>query len=168
LSNLLDQIAEAPHEQVLEALVFLAQSLGVSLRPDLQAADTEPTATPSQETLLDIASIARIALSAAALSDQDSLIAAELALQGAGRKQFILGGAGEIAVLGTLGISLLHVIFSRGKISEETAVKIEVTDGGTVTTISKRIRYGISSPRLGGAIRQAIAGQDAHADDRQP
>lgn len=38
-----------------------------------------------------------------------------LALDGTGEKQFILGGVGELVILGALAITLVHVLVSKGK-----------------------------------------------------
>jgi hypothetical protein len=153
VDELMEKIAEAPDEQVLEALEFLAQSLDVSEEPG------EPGEPAREEILADVTSLARIALSVAALSDE-TRGEVVLALDGTGEKQFILGGVGELVILGALAVTLVHVLVSKGKASEEITVTVKEPDGRTETTVRKTT-YGISSSPLGKAIQKAIAsGQD--------
>ena len=152
MDELMEKIAEAPDEQVLEALEFLAQSLDVSEEPEELGEPGEPA---REEILADVASLARIALSVAALSDEtrEEVV---LALDGTGEKQFILGGVGELVILGALAVTLVHVLVSKGKVSEEVTVTVKEPDGRTETTVRKT-KYGISSSLFGKAIRKAFA-----------
>jgi hypothetical protein len=157
MDDLVDQIAKTQDEQVLEALSFIAESLQITPDPQILAA-----LAPEQEgkaATRDLANLARVALSAAALHDETGQ-EVTLALGGAGRKQFILGGAGEVALLAALAISLVHVIISRGLKSDDLTITIEEKDGRTITHIKHIREYGISSLPLAKAIRQAIPGND--------
>jgi hypothetical protein len=159
VDELMEKIAKAPLEQVLEALGFLAQSLDVSEEPEELEEPAEPGDPAGEEILGDVTSLARIALSVAALSDEtrEEVV---LALDGAGRKQFILGGVGELLILGELAIRLVHVLVSKGKTSEEVTVTVKEPGGRTETTVRKTT-YGISNSPLGKAIQKAItSGQD--------
>jgi hypothetical protein len=152
VDELMEKIAAAPDEQILEALEFLAQSLDVSEEPEEFGEAGEPA---REEILADVASLARIALSVAALSDEtrEEVV---LALDGTGEKQFILGGVGELVILGALAVTLVHVLVSKGKVSEEVTVTVKEPDGRTETTVRKT-KYGISNSLFGKAIQKAFA-----------
>jgi hypothetical protein len=156
VDELMEKIAEAPLEQVLEALEFLAQSLDVSEEPGELGELGESGEPAREEILADVTSLDRIALSVAALSDE-SREEVVLALDGTGKKQFILGGVGELVILGALAVTLVHVLVSKGKTSEEVTVTVKEPDGRTETTVRK-ITYGISSSLFGKAIQKAFTG----------
>lgn len=155
MDELMEKIAEAPLEQVLEALEFLGQSLDVSEEPEELGEPAEPGEPAREEILADVTSLARIALSVAALSDEtrEEVV---LALDGTGEKQFILGGVGELVILGALAITLVHVLVSKGKASEKVTVTVKEPDGRTETTV-REITYDISSSLFGKAIQKAVA-----------
>lgn len=145
-ASLVNMIEGLPRDQALEAARFVAEAMGVTADEQAAAAVAALTDAP-YESLEEIDQLARLLLLASAV-DPDLEDGVRTAIEGAGRKQFIFGGA-EIVALAVLAVSALHVVISKGKKAETERVEISTkADGMTVTTIDRKVTYGISA-RLG-------------------
>jgi hypothetical protein len=145
--TLANSIEALPRDQALEAARFLAEAMDVtSGESDTKA--VEPLTTQPFQNIEEIDQLARLLLLAAA-SDPELEEKVRQAIDGAGHKQFIFGGL-EIVALAVLAITALHVVITKGKKSESEKIKIEEKpDGTTVTTIDRKVTYGISAKLAG-------------------
>src|SRR3954462_8952808 len=117
MSSLTDDINGLSREAALEAVGYLGKSLGVS--SDLDPKENELLAPLTQQpyaNIADIEQLARLTLLAAA-SDPTWEASVRKAVEGAGKKQFILGGT-EIVAMSAIALYALQVIVSKGKTSE--------------------------------------------------
>lgn len=144
MSDLATRIEELTREEAIEAAGYLSESLGASAgkaveeRTALQPLTEQPYAN-----LADIEGLARLLLLTAA-ADPDHEEAARKAVEGAGGKQFIFGGA-EIVALSSLALYALQLILTKGKTGEETEITITESKGEKVVQVRKSVRYGIST-----------------------
>jgi len=143
MADLIQEIANLSREQALEASQFVGRRILV----DKATGEAEQTAlkqlieNPFQN-IKEIEQLARLLLFSAALTPEYEGITRK-AVEGAGKKNFVLGGA-EIVVLAMISLGALHVIVTRGKISETLEIKEEKDkDGKVTTTINKQVKYGI-------------------------
>jgi hypothetical protein len=145
--TLANSIEELPRDQALEAARFLAEAMDVTPGgSDTKA--VEPLTVQPFQNIEEIDQLARLLLLAAA-SDPELEGKVRQAIDGAGHKQFIFGGL-EIVALAVLAITALHVVITKGKKSESEKIKIEEKpDGTTVTTIDRKVTYGISAKLAG-------------------
>lgn len=143
---LVKTIKELPRDQAMEAARFLAEAMAVTV-DKRGATAVEPLTTEPYESLEEIDQLARLLMLASA-ADPELEDEVRSAIEGAGRKQFIFGGA-EIVALAALAVSALHVVMTKGKKGETEKIKVEEkSDGTTVTTIDRKVTYGITA-RLG-------------------
>jgi hypothetical protein len=141
MTELAARIENLDRAAVYEAAQLLAADLGA-----------DPDAVPSQDAILadplahqgELEELCRILL--ALELDNDPPAVAE-AIDGAGHKQLVLGGA-ELIILGVLVLGGLQIVLSRGKTSEEveTTILERNADGKeTFTTTTRKTKFGISN-----------------------
>jgi hypothetical protein len=144
MNDLVTRINELSREQSLEAARYLSVSLGASAdkvakeRSALQPLTEQPYANSA-----DIEALARLLLLSAA-AESDYRVAVEKAVDGAGVKQFILGGA-EIVAISSLALYALQLIITKGKAQTDEAVKITEDGGKKTVEVRKTVRYGVGS-----------------------
>jgi hypothetical protein len=143
MSDLVKQIEELTREEALEAAQYLSAALGASAeKASAEQAALQPLTEQPYAHLEDIEGLARILLlSAAAVPEYEEAV--RKAVEGAGGKQFILGGA-EIVVLSSLALLALQTVLTKGKTSEETVMTITEEKGKTIVKVQKSVRYGVS------------------------
>ncbi|MFF5575681.1 hypothetical protein [Streptomyces luteogriseus] len=140
MTDLDTRIKELDRGLAYEAAQLLAAELGAD--PDAQPIDHEVLTNPMTHQQ-DLEDLAKVLLLVTAEIDQDAVARA---IEGAGHKQLILGGA-ELVILGILVVGGIQVIMSKGKTSEhvETVTTERHANGHEQTTISTRTtHYGIS------------------------
>jgi hypothetical protein len=104
------------------------------------------------EHLEDIEDLARVVLLIAATSDPEEV---SLALDGAGRRQLVLGGV-ELVALATLGLGALQVLVTKGRTREVTTETVrDRPDGDREVVKTTETTYGISS-QLASLLRGVI------------
>ncbi|MGB9178454.1 MAG: hypothetical protein WCB68_04330 [Pyrinomonadaceae bacterium] len=143
MSDLTKSIETLTREEALEAAQNLALRISKDESPgDREEAVLKPLIEKPFENIQEIEQLARLVLlTAAANPENDEVVRSAIA--GAGRKQFILGGA-EIVVLATVGLFALNLLVTKGKASEHETIKIEEADGKTTITVENQVSYGIS------------------------
>lgn len=147
MSDLANSIEKLSREEALEAAQNLALQISQNASPNEREEELlKPFIEKPYENIQEIEQLARLVLLTAA-ADSENEEAVRSAIQGAGRKQLILGGA-EIVMLATLGLFALNLLVTKGKSSERRTVKIEEEDGKTTFVIENEVSYGIS-PSLG-------------------
>jgi hypothetical protein len=141
--DLVEQIQKLTREEALEAAGYVADRITDECEPDI-AAEDQLTAITDQPYahLEDIEQMARLLLMEAATTDeyQDYV---RSAVEGAGKKQIILGGM-EIVALAVVALGALHVILSKGKTYEAKTMKMSEENGKTVVEIKEEVKFGIS------------------------
>lgn len=144
MATLVEQIEALSREQVFEAVGFLGQSLGVQVdAQDANAAALAQLTDKPYQHLGELEQLTRITLVAAALTPEwQSQVQA--AVNGVGKKQFVLGGL-EIVALSIVALGALHVLVTSGKTSEDTTLVIREVDGKTEVEIKQKVKYGISN-----------------------
>lgn len=141
MTELAVRIENLDRAAVYEAAQLLAADLGA-----------DPDAVPSQDAILadplahqgELEELCRVLLALALDSDPQAVADA---VDGAGHKQLVLGGA-ELIILGVLVLGGLQIALSRGKTSEEveTTVLERDADGKeTFTTTTRKTKFGISN-----------------------
>lgn len=156
MNDLIREIEGLSREQALEAAGFLSRQLA----PDSGAGETErtllePLTAEPYRNIEEIEQLARIVLMSAAL-DPEYEAAVRKAVEGAGRKQYILGGA-EIVALAAICLLALQAVIARGKSSESETISIEDDGEKTSTFIHKEVTYGVS-PKLGAILKAYLTG----------
>ncbi|MDQ1638774.1 MAG: hypothetical protein QOF62_2113 [Pyrinomonadaceae bacterium] len=147
MSDLANSIEKLAREETLEAAQNLALQISQNASPGEPEEELlKPFIEKPYEHIQEIEQLARLVLLTAA-ADSENEEAVRSAIQGAGRKQLILGGA-EIVALATLGLFALNLLVTKGKSSERHTVKIDEQDGKTTFVIENEVSYGIS-PSLG-------------------
>lgn len=148
MTSLIEAISDLTREQALEAAGFLGEQFAAesnSETPDAQdaLAAVEPLTAQPFRNIEELEQLARLALTSAALTPGYEDAVRE-AIQGAGAKQFILGGP-EIVALATLALGALQTIVSKGKVHEEETITFtQDDDGRPVVEIRRQVKYGIS------------------------
>jgi hypothetical protein len=140
VTDLGSRIQQLDRATAYEAAQLLAAELGAD--PDTAPVEHEILANPLAHQD-DLEELAKVLLSTAAQTDPEAV---ESAIDGAGHKQLILGGA-ELIVLGYLIVSGLQIVLAKGKTSEQvtTAVLERDADGREkLTSTTTTIQYGIS------------------------
>jgi hypothetical protein len=143
MNDLANQIRNLSREEALEAAQHLGLRISGSRQPGerekelLQEITNHPNAN-----IEEIEQLCRLLLFTAAMTDgyEDAVKAA---IAGAGRKQFILGGA-EIVALAAIGLVALHIVVTRGKSAEDEVMNVTEENGKTVVSIQRKTTYGIS------------------------
>jgi len=144
MNDLVTRINNLSREQSLEAAKYLSASLGASAdkvakeRTALQPLTEQPYANAA-----DIEALARLLLLSAA-AEPDYQVAVEKAVDGAGVRQFILGGA-EIVVISSLALYALQLVITKGKAQTDEVVKITEEAGKKSVEVRKTVRYGVGS-----------------------
>jgi hypothetical protein len=160
MDSLVSRIDSLPDDDALEAVNLLAGStFGATpddeVRADTaQATGTDPT---DLQTALEraapqeAADFARLVLLAhACLGDRDAV---ERAIDNAGQKAFLL----EVAVIGLVGLALVHLALTRGHKEEVRRTRIEVFPDGRVTAeiVDEKRNYSVGeslAPLLEGVL----------------
>ncbi len=160
--SLLETIRTLDEPTALEAAQLLAAAL--EAKP---AYDTEsPIFAAPLEHRPEIAEMCRLLLMVAATGTESRALTEE-AIQGAGRKQLVLGGA-EIVALASLAIGALQVYLSGGRTAEEEIMTVErQADGSELTTIRRSVKYGVSG-HVGQLLRGALNMQGAGGSATAP
>lgn len=145
MPDTLTLIAELSDEQAIEALNLLSgQEFGDATDNELltQITDANQVGEPEVRHSLaaatpeQVAALARLVLVVEAVSGSDERVAS--AIEQAGEKAIIL----EIAVIGLLGLGLLHHLRTGGKKTEKKQIKVEVGENGTISvTIEDEVNY---------------------------
>jgi hypothetical protein len=142
-AELIQQIEQLSREQALEAAGFVADAITEENPPQIGAEEALKSITDEPyQNLEEIEQMARLLLmEAATIKEYQGYV--QSAVEGAGKKQIILGGA-EIVALAVISLGALHVILTKGKTYEGRTTKIIEEDGKTVVEIKEEIKYGIS------------------------
>jgi len=116
---------------------MLAAELGA--HPDVSPIDHEAITKPERHPD-DLEALAKVLLLITADIDPDAVTSA---IDGAGNKQLILGGA-ELVALAVLIVGGLQVIISRGKTSEHVEIIVERDSNGEehIVGIGRTTHYG--------------------------
>jgi hypothetical protein len=152
MNDLQTRIQELDQATAYEAAELLAAELGAD--PDAYPIDHDVLTDPMTHQD-DLEDLAKVLLLATADLDSDAVARA---IDGAGHKQLVLGGA-ELIGLAILIVGGIQVIMARGKTSEhvETVVVERDSSGQEQMTTTKRTtRYGISG-RVAGLL-ELLAG----------
>ncbi|MEU0119707.1 hypothetical protein ABZ137_40090 [Streptomyces bobili] len=143
----LQRIAEADDAVVLEAAHLLAAALG---NVGGEAVDT-PVLTHPLMHRADFVTLTRVALTLAA-ADEETAFLVDQALDGAGHKQLVLGGA-ELVAIGIMVSMIVTSLCARGRKEKRERITFERSPDGTEKfTIDTTVSYGSSLP-LGQAVR---------------
>jgi hypothetical protein len=145
--NPIERIAGLSEAEALEAAQLLFTALGL-----------EPGKAPDSSVLTDplahrveLDSLARVALSLAAL-DEDTAPIVDESIDGAGHKQFVLGGGEILAIAGAIAV-LIRAIGARGRSKVDEAITFETkNDEVTSVTIHRTVTYG-ATDKLADLIR---------------
>jgi len=142
-AELIQQILQLSREQALEAAGFVADAITEESLPEISAENELKSITdqPYQH-LEEIEQMARLLLMEAAVIEEYQGYV-QSAVEGAGKKQVILGGM-EIVALAVISLGALHVILSKGKTYEEKTTTIHEENGKTTVEIKEKAKYGIS------------------------
>jgi hypothetical protein len=130
-SQLLARIDAATREEVLEAARFFSRKLAAG-SPEL--APTQALAADQfRQPFAHVEGLEKICRALLAAGARDPALASEVtrALDGAGRKQFILGGA-EIVALAVVAVIALKVVITGGKGQTETKTRVVMHPDGRV------------------------------------
>jgi hypothetical protein len=147
MSNLIQKIEKLSREQALEASGFVSEALVMNTEGgDTEKTVLKPLIDKPYQNIEEIEQLSRLVLISAALTPEYENTVRK-AVEGAGKKSFIMGGA-EIVTLAVIALGALHVIVSKGKASETETIEIQEKkdiDGNIVTTatIKKQKTYGI-------------------------
>ena len=140
MTELTDRIEALDRNTAYEAAQILAADLGAD--SDTAPVEHEILVNPEAHQG-DLEELAKVLLLATADVDPEAV---ELAIEGAGQTQFILGG-GELVILGYLIVNGLQIVLAKGKTSEEvkTVVTEQNSDGSTrQTETTKKTRWDVS------------------------
>jgi hypothetical protein len=142
MNDLIKQIDQLSREEALEAAGFVGKKLTDNRATgDAERAVLDPLTAQPYQHIVELEQLARLVLiSGASMPEYEQVV--RNAVEGAGKKQFILGG-GEIVVISVIALAALHVMVSKGKESEEQVITIEEKDGQTTTTIRKQVKYAV-------------------------
>jgi hypothetical protein len=154
MQPLIARIEALPPEQLVEAAQLLSMAMVDESTDETAArAATAAIAAAPYAHVREVEELARLVLRAAAEDPQYAPLV-QKALEGAGRKQVILGGA-EIVALATIGLLALQTIISKGKTRErqEEIVETDPKTGKSVLRVKKDVQYG-----LGASITELLKG----------
>lgn len=142
MNELVTSINELSREQALEAARYLSASLGVSTdNVARERAALEPLTQQPYANAADIEALARLLLLTAA-AEPDYQIAVQKAVDGAGVKQFILGGA-EIVIISSLALCALQTVIAKGKTQTDEVMTITEEGGKRTVEVRKTVKYGV-------------------------
>jgi hypothetical protein len=156
MNEIVSKIEQMSREEAFEAVGFI----GAYIAPK---ASEEGLAQQSLDQLLkqpyanivELEQLARVTLIGAALTPEYEEVTRK-AIEGAGQKHFILGGV-EIVALSIVALAVLHVIVTKGKVSETDTFSFEEKDGKMVAVSQKKeVKYGIS-PGLAAALKSVFS-----------
>jgi hypothetical protein len=143
MEDIIKQINDLTREESLEAAQYLALTiLEGKLAGEREKQFLQPFLEQPYANIEEIGQLARLLLLTAVLTDGYEE-AVKSAIEGAGKKQLILGGT-EIIALATIGLIALHTLLTRGKSGEDETIAIEEKDGKTTISIKRKTTYGIS------------------------
>jgi hypothetical protein len=154
MSELIKDIENLSQEEALEAAGFVSEAISAdSDRARPETALLKPITDKPYQNIAEIEQLARLLLITAALTPKYE-VTVRKAVEGAGQRQFILGGA-EIAGLGALALYALHILVTKGKESQEELIEVVTVGDQTTTTIRKTTKYGVSA-RLGSMLKSVL------------
>jgi hypothetical protein len=153
IHNLAERILELDRAVAFEAAQLLASDLGGDPDPEAEQPESPILADPLAHQD-DIDDLSRVLLLTAADVDPEAV---ERALDGAQRRQFVLGGT-ELVILGLLALEGLRILVTKGATSEDTTVTFERSADGSerVVTSTKRT-FGVSKG-LASLLRAVLPG----------
>lgn len=143
--ELIEQINKLTRDQALEAAGFISDVITEGDEPNIDAESKLKSITDEPyKNLEEIEQMARLLLMKAAMLEEYRNDV-KSAIEGAGKKQFILGGT-EIVALAAISLCALHVVLSKAKSYEGKTTKIykDKETGETVVEIKEEVKYGIS------------------------
>jgi hypothetical protein len=152
--DLTERIGVLTREEVLEAALAVGADVETE-EPEpeeqrfLASVEAEPFAA-----IAEVEELARLSLLLAA-GDPELRPIVEEAVDAVGKKAFIFGGA-EILIAGTLTLGLLHMLMSRGRLSEEQT-EVTYDEHGRPIVRHRKVVYGVSSGITG--VLKALAGK---------
>lgn len=141
LIQLIDQLSR---EEALEAANFLGDVITLEVGTgDVEAGALKPLTDQPYQSIEAIEQLARLLLiTAATIPEYEDDV--RKAIEGAGRKQFILSGT-EIVALSIVALGALHVLISKGKTGVKRGIKISGEGDRATVEIQEEVHYGISS-----------------------
>ena len=151
MKDLIEKIEKLSREEALEASGFVSKMLTANENVGkVEKNFLKPLIEQPYQNLPEIEQLARLMLMAAAvIPEYEDTV--RKAIEGAGKKQFILGGT-EIVALAVVALAALQIVISKGRTSNSEMIVIEEKDGKTTTTIKNETTYGISL-KLGSVLK---------------
>jgi hypothetical protein len=144
MNDLVTRINELSREQSLEAARYLSAALGASAnKVAKESTALQPLTEQPYANAADIEALARLLLLSAA-AEPDYQVALQKAVDGAGVKQFIFGGA-EIVAISSLALYALQLVITKGKARTDEVVTIIDEAGKKTVVVRKTVRYGVGS-----------------------
>jgi hypothetical protein len=152
--DLTERIEALSREEVLEAALAVGQDAETDgsdpeVQQFLASVEAEPFAA-----VAEVEELARLSLLLAA-DDPELRPTVEEAVDAVGKKAFIFGGA-EILIAGTLTLGLLHMLMSRGRLSEKET-EVTYDENGRPVVRHREVVYGVSSGITG--VLKALVGK---------
>ena len=156
-SDLTATILELPDTEALEAAQFYALELPLTVAETPKAVASEEILTAPQENLKELAQLSRLLLLSGVEDDRDSVARS---INGAGKTQFILGGA-EIVALAVLLVKAANLVVTKGKTSvKETETTETNSDGSTKVTHTTETKYGLTAlPKVASLLAKLADGE---------
>jgi hypothetical protein len=139
-TDITEVVLTLPRETVLEAATFIAEELAPDAEPESEA--TWVGSQPFTH-VGDVEGLARLILLGRALDGPDGLAEVEAAIEGAGKKNLVLGGA-EIIALAGLGVIALRILVTRGRLTERTVQMQQDQKTGSWSAVVKEIEKPVS------------------------
>ncbi|XVS62140.1 hypothetical protein ACQPYE_28245 [Actinosynnema sp. CA-299493] len=155
--NLQDRIDDTGQEIAFEAVLLLGSALAI--KPE-EVPDSSLLSEPMGH-LDELHTLALIALSLAAEGETAELV--EESLEGAGRKQLVLG-LSDIIMMAALATTIISTISLRRRQQHEEVTTFERDPDGTERIIVRR-RTGYRAPAELSALVKAALGQVPHSTD---
>jgi hypothetical protein len=153
-AELIDAIGKLERDQALEAARFLCQALVGDEVADESAPELEAIVERPFFYLPEVETLARLVLLSAAASPEGA-DEVRKAIDGVGRKQFILGG-GEIVALAAIAVVALNISLRGGRGRVVTQMKVTEVRGKPCVEI-KQIDEPISiSTEVAGILRSVL------------
>jgi hypothetical protein len=146
MSDLATRIERLSREEALEAAQYVSRRVAGGEAGEAERVALGPIVNAPLRDVPVVEELARLVLLSAA-ADPELRGTVESAIEGAGRKNLILGGP-EIVALAGIGLLALNTLLARGRTSEEESVEITEENGKRTIKIDRQVRYGVSG-RLG-------------------
>jgi hypothetical protein len=142
MNDVIKKINNLNREEALESGQYVALKITAGETVgDREKEILKPLTDQPYANIKEIEELTRLVLLAAGTEGEYDV---KTAIEGAGRKQFILGGA-EIVVLAGIALLALQTIYNKGKGSETKSFKIEEENGKVSISFDQKTTYGVSS-----------------------